>query len=171
MPQFIGFSTIGASVPRSTNIQVQGAANMNTGIGPNGLVPINGFGVTSASGSTTLPVFTGKKFTLTDGQLVMRDLMNALNIRIGEKVGQPGYGTRIWTYIFEPNTPDLQHQLENDIRSIAAADPRLDINYVKSYPQDNGILVEVQFAILPFNNPETLSVFFNQQTNTATLGV
>ena len=92
-----------------------------------------------------------------------------MNIPRGQKVGQPGYGTGIWDYLFEPNTPDLQILLENDIRSIAANDPRIDINYLKSYTQENGILLEIQLAILPFNNPQTLNVFFNSQNNSASL--
>jgi hypothetical protein len=43
------------------------------------------------------------------------------------------------------------------------------INSVKAYPQDNGILIEVEMAIAPFNNATQLSVFFNNATNTAVL--
>jgi len=138
-------------------------------VGPNGLTPINGYGVTSGLGSTITPIYSGKKFLTIDEQLVITDFINALNIPRGQKVGQPGFGTGIWDYIFEPNTPDLQLLLENDIRRIAANDPRIDINYLKSYTQENGILLEIQMAILPFNNPQTLSVFFNSQTNSASL--
>jgi len=169
MPQYIGFSTLHACQPKSTNLQIDSASTSYSLIGPNGLTPINGYGVTSGSGSITNPLYSGKKFTTTDAQLVMQDLINAFNIPIGQKVGQPGYGTTIWNYIFEPNTSDVQVLIENEIRSIIASDPRLAVNYVKSFPQENGILIEVQVAVVPFNNPETLNVFFNQQTNSAAL--
>jgi hypothetical protein len=36
-----------------------------------------------------------KKFTLLDFELIKRDLLNAFNIRQGQLVGRPGYGTVI----------------------------------------------------------------------------
>ena len=75
----------------------------------------------------------------------------------------------IWSFVFEPNDAQTQFRLEEEIRRIANGDPRLIINTVKSYPQENGILLEVELAIAPFNNAEILNVFFNNLTNTATL--
>ena len=95
--------------------------------------------------------------------------MNALNIPQGQKVGQPEYGTTLWSFVFEPNTLDVQTQLTQEIRRVASLDPRMIINSVKAYPQDNGILIEVEMAITPFNNATQLSVFFNNATNTAVL--
>ncbi len=148
MPTYIGFSTINANKPRSTNLDV---------------------GVDGGTGSTTKPIVFGKKFRSTDSQLVIQDLVNALNIQQGEKVGNPGYGTTLWSFVFEPNTADVQFQLENEIRRVASLDPRLIINTVKAYPQENGILLEVEFAIAPFNNVEQLNVFFDNATNIAVL--
>ena len=42
-----------------------------------------------------------KKFTLTDYDLIQRDLLNAFSIRQGELPGRPGYGTVIWNFLFE----------------------------------------------------------------------
>ena len=39
-----------------------------------------------------------KKFTVVDFDLIKIDLLNAFNIRQGELVGRPGYGTVIWNY-------------------------------------------------------------------------
>lgn len=148
MPTYIGFSTINANKPRSTNMNA---------------------GVDGGTGSTVQPVIYGKKFRSTDSQLVIQDLVNALNIQQGEKVGNPSYGTTLWTFVFEPNTADVQFQLENEIRRVANNDPRLIVNTVKAYPQENGILLEVELAIAPFNNVEQLNVFFDNSTNTAVL--
>ena len=148
MVAYKGFSTINANTPKSTNLQT----------GPAG-----------GTGSVVTPYNVGNKFGLVDGPLVIQDLVNALNIRQGEKVGKPGYGTTIWSFIFEPNTADVQFQLENEIRRVAGQDPRLVINTVKAYPQENGILLEVELAISPFNQANLLRVFFNSSTNTAVL--
>ena len=148
MPTYIGFSTIGANEPKTTNAST---------------------GIDGGVGGVLKPVIPGKKYRLVDEPLVIRDFLNALNIQQGQKVGNPGYGSSIWSYVFEPNDADTRLKIENEIRRIASSDPRLIINTVKSYAQDNGILLEVELAIAPFNNAEILNVFFNNLTNTATL--
>jgi phage baseplate assembly protein W len=148
MPQYIGFSTINACKPKTTNV-LPGIDGGVGGTGPNqGLV-------------------FGKKFKLVDSQLVLQDFLNALNTPQGQKVGQPEYGTAIWNYIFEPNTADVQTQLQNEIRRVASYDPRIILDYVKAFPQENGILLEVQLAVAPFNQAAVLNIFFNQQTGIA----
>jgi phage baseplate assembly protein W len=148
MPSYIGFSTINSNKPRSSNLPQ---------------------GVDGATGSVVNPIVFGKKYRLVDEQLALQDFVNALNIRQGEKVGNPGYGTTLWSFVFEPNTQDVQFQLQDEIRRVASTDPRLILNDVKAYPQENGILLELEIAVAPFNNAQSLSVFFNQNTNTAIL--
>ena len=85
----------------------------------------------------------------------------------GQKPGRPDYGTSLWSFVFEPNTFDVQIQLETEIRRIASLDPRLNLNSVVSYPEENGILIEVEFAISPFNNVQQLSILFDQNASRA----
>jgi len=148
MPTYIGFSTINANQPRSTNLNA---------------------GVDGGTGSIVQPIIFGKKFKLVDEQLVIQDFLNALNIPQGQKVGNPGYGTTLWSFVFEPNTADVQIQLQNEIRRVAGLDPRMIVNSVNAYPQENGILLEVELAVAPFNNAQVLSVFFNNSTSRATI--
>lgn len=148
MPTYIGFSTINANKPRSTYLDP---------------------GIDGGTGSITAPVIYGKKYRLVDEKLVIQDFVNALNFQQGQKVGNPAYGTTLWSFVFEPNTSDVQFQLQDEIRRVASLDPRLIINSVKAYPQENGILVEMELAVAPFNNAMALNVFFNNLTNTASL--
>lgn len=148
MPNYVGFSTANANKPKTTN-QPPGA---DGGVG-----------------SVLKPIVYGKKYRMVDQQLVIQDFINALNIPKGQKVGQPEYGTTVWDYVFEPNTADVQFALENEIRRVASQDPRMIVNFVKAYPQENGILIEVEFAVNPFNQATFLNVFFNSQTSLATV--
>jgi len=148
MPQYIGFSTIGANQPKTTNAPG---------------------GIDGGVGSIVNPIRVGKKYSVNDIPLVVRDFVNALNITQGQKVGQPQYGTTLWDFVFEPNTADVQFQLETEIRRVASQDPRIVLDYVRAYPQENGILLEVQMAVAPFNEALMLSVFFDSTTNTANI--
>lgn len=109
-----------------------------------------------------------KKFTLTDFELIKRDLLNAFNIRQGQLPGRPGYGTVIWDYLFEPQTVQTQNSINAEVQRVAGGDPRIFISDVQTYPQENGILIEVQLTVVPTQNAEILSIFFNQQQRTAT---
>ena len=146
MPTYIGFSTKNANKPRTTNAQT---------------------GVDGGTGSTVNPINFGKKYRVVDEALVIQDFINALNIPQGQKVGKPGYGTTLWSFVFEPNTADVQFQLQDEIRRVASQDPRLIVNLVKAYPKENGILIEIELAIAPFNNAQILNVFFDNATNSA----
>jgi len=150
MAQYIGFSTINACLPQTTN-------------------NVSGLAARSLDGGLGLqqPLNPGKKFRLLNSQLVVQDLINALNIRQGEKVGQPNYGSAVWNFLFDPNTVDVQNQLKNEIKRVASQDPRIILNNVNAFPKENGILVEIEMAVAPFNNASLLSIFFNQSTNTA----
>lgn len=149
MPQYIGFSTINANQPRTSNPRVNSADYGSTSI--------------------RKPLIFGKKYRMVDAPLVIQDFINALNIKFGTKVGQPGYGTTLWDFVFEPNTQNTRDQIENELRRVASLDKRIALNYVNTYYQENGILIEVQATVVPFQEPLQISVFFNRETNLASL--
>lgn len=148
MPNYIGFSTIAANRPKTNN------------------PPPGKYG---GPGSITNSLVSGKKYRMTDQALVIQDFLNAVNIKQGQKVGQPEYGSRLWDFVFEPNDTTTQEDIETELRRIISQDPRLQVGTIRVYPQENGILVELQLAVYPFNQTELLSVFFNSRTGAASV--
>jgi phage baseplate assembly protein W len=110
-----------------------------------------------------------KKFTLTDGELVKRDLLNAFNIRQGTLPGRPDYGSTLLDYIFENQDTTTERAIIAEIQRIAAGDPRIYISDLNFYPQENGVLIELQVQIIPGTTTEQLSIFFDQATKQASL--
>jgi phage baseplate assembly protein W len=108
-----------------------------------------------------------KKFTLVDFQLIKRDLLNYFNIRQGEKVGRPDVGTTMWNLIFEPQTEQTASLIVQEMQRIVGQDPRIYLSSAEAYPQVNGILVELEIQAVQGQTAELLSVFFDQQTRTA----
>lgn len=109
-----------------------------------------------------------KKFTLVDFELVKRDLLNALNITQGQLVGRPGYGTMIWSYIFDNQTQATERAILAEIQRVVSLDPRIYLQSANMYPQLNGILIEVELMMVPGQTTEFLSLYFDQQTASAT---
>jgi phage baseplate assembly protein W len=108
-----------------------------------------------------------KKFTLTDFALIKRDLLNAFNIRQGQLPGRPDYGTVLWDFLFENQVEELQRNIEQEIQRVAGGDPRIYISDIQAYPQNNGILIELQLQIVASTDAERLSVFFDLETRSA----
>jgi phage baseplate assembly protein W len=121
-----------------------------------------------------MPTFIGfntqdqfKKFTLLDADLVKRDLLNGLNIRQGQLPGRPQYGTALWDNLFENQTNETTQSIEREIQRVAGYDPRIQISNVEVFPQENGILIQVELAIVPSTDAQRLSIFFDQQQRRA----
>ena len=108
-----------------------------------------------------------KKFTLTDFELIKRDLLNAFNIRQGELVGRPAYGTTIWDFLFENQLQETERALLTEIQRVAGGDPRLYVSNVELFPQNNGILIQIEITVVPSTTAETLSIFFDQEQRRA----
>ena len=121
-----------------------------------------------------MPAFIGfntqgqnKKFTLTDDALVKRDFLNALNIQQGQLPGRPQYGTIIWENIFNNQSNELITNIENELQRVAGGDPRMQLTNIEVFPQENGLLLQVELQIVSSTTSERLRIFFDQETRTA----
>jgi phage baseplate assembly protein W len=121
-----------------------------------------------------MPTFIGfntidqyKKFTLVDFDLIKRDLSNAFNIRQGQLPGRPGVGTIIWDFVFENQDQVTQQRILEEVQRVVAQDPRLSIVSTNVYPQQHGILIELEVQVVPSTDAQRLSVFFDEQQRRA----
>ena len=146
MAKYIGFSTQGVDEVRRTQVTA---------------------GADGGAGSITNPVHSNRKYRVLDQELVIRDLLNALNTPQGQLPGRPEYGTSLWDFVFGPNVYDVQQQLQDELKRVVSLDPRLILNYVTCYPSDSGILIEIELAVSLFNEPMQLSIMFDKTTSRA----
>lgn len=123
-----------------------------------------------------MPTFIGfntigqnKKFTLTDFELIKRDLANAFNIQQGDLPGRPGYGSNIWAYLFENQTTENQQLILQEISRIASGDPRISLVDATLFAQDNGLRVEIELQVVPSTTAERLALFFDLGSQQATI--
>lgn len=108
-----------------------------------------------------------KKFTAVDFRLIKIDLLNAFNIQQGQLPGRPGYGTVIWQYLFQNQTQDTQEAIVEEIQRVVAGDPRVYVQDIQMFPQEHGILIQLELVTVPSSDAERLSIFFNQQSRSA----
>ena len=122
-----------------------------------------------------MPTFIGfntigqfRKFTLTDADLVKRDLINALNIQQGSLPGRPDYGTTVWSYLFENQTPEVVARIGEELQRLVRSDPRVFLQDFEVYPQENGMLIQMQVRIVPDTTVQTLAIAYDAQSRQAT---
>jgi phage baseplate assembly protein W len=109
------------------------------------------------------------KFTLLDFELIKRDLANAFNIQQGQLPGRPEVGTVIWSLVFENQSAETQNAILAEVQRVIALDPRIVLTQANIYPQENGLLIEIQIQTIPGQTAQFLQLFFDQQNNIATV--
>lgn len=105
-----------------------------------------------------------KSYTVTDFELIKRDLLNALTIRQGEMPGRPNVGTTMFTLMFEPQGEPTNKAIIKEIQRVVAQDPRIQVSDINVFPQENGILIELEVDTVSGQQGELLNIFFNNQT-------
>lgn len=105
-----------------------------------------------------------KKFAVNDFDLAKQDLYNYLNIRKGEKLMNPDFGTIIWGLLFEPLTPEIKSAIMNDLTTIISYDPRINANKITISEFQHGIQILVELRYVPTNQTETLKLKFDRNT-------
>ena len=108
-----------------------------------------------------------KHFRVTDFELVKQDLLNYFNIRKGEKLMNPEFGTIIWDKIFDPLTEDTKAIIMQDIKRIISYDPRLAAQDVNVIEYDRGLQIEITLIYIQTNQVGNLKLQFDQQARTA----
>lgn len=106
-----------------------------------------------------------RRFKLTDFELVRQDLFNHFQIRKGEKLMNPDFGTIIWNVIYEPFTESLRDMIVDDIKRVVGYDPRLAVENIIITEFTNGIFLELELRYLLTNETSTLSLQFDRDSS------
>ena len=114
-------------------------------------------------GFSTISLDT-ENFKLYDIALVKQDLLNHFNIRQGERLMQPTFGTIIWDLLFEPITEELKSLIIQNVNQIINYDPRISAQQVIVTTYESGIQIECLITYLPYNISEALQLRFDQSS-------
>jgi phage baseplate assembly protein W len=112
-----------------------------------------------------------KKFRVTDFDLVQQDLFNHFNIRKGEKLMNPEFGTIIWGMLFEPLTDTVRKAIVADVKRIAMYDPRIAVNSIQLNEYQQGLQINMVLTYLVEDRTVTLAFNFDRDSKTVSQGV
>jgi phage baseplate assembly protein W len=106
-----------------------------------------------------------RKFRLTDFELARQDLFNYFNIRKGEKLMNPNFGTIIWDLLYEPFNLSIKDAISEDIKRIVSYDPRLLVNNIDIFEKDLSLLIELTITYVPNNQTARMRVNFDRNSS------
>ena len=107
-------------------------------------------------------------FNLADKNLIIMDLINHFNIRKGEKLMQPNFGSSIWSMMFEPLNEETKNIIVDDVKTVVGYDPRTRVNNVIVTQFDHGVQLDIELEYLPSNQSDTLSLMFDNASQKLT---
>jgi phage baseplate assembly protein W len=107
-----------------------------------------------------------KKFKLTDFELVKQDITNHFNMRKGEKLMNPDFGTIIWDTLFNPLDQDTKNAIIQDVKKIISYDPRIAAENVIVTEFEQGIQIQIDLLYISTDQRSTLNLQFDQQSKT-----
>ena len=94
--------------------------------------------------------------------MIKQDLVNHFNIRKGEKLYQPEYGTIIWDAIFEPFTDTLKQRVLDDVQSIINSDPRVEVDGLALQEKEFGLQIQCVLRYVDYDVSEALQLTFDK---------
>lgn len=105
-----------------------------------------------------------KKFRLVDLDLVKRDLLNHFQIRKGEKLMNPNFGSIIWSTLYEPLDEPTKKVILDDVKKIVSYDPRLAVDQVILQELDNGLQIQISLTYIPTNMTSVMNLTFDRDS-------
>ena len=106
--------------------------------------------------------------TLYDFDIIRQDIINQFNIRKGERVMNPNFGTIIWDLIFEPFTDDVKQALSDDISRVCNSDPRAVPIQIDINEQEYGMLLEITLKYVGTDQTANMRLSFDKKLGLVT---
>jgi len=100
---------------------------------------------------------------LYDVELVKQDLLNHFNIRKGEKLENPDFGTNIWLYLFDPLDDDTKNAVIRDVEEVINYDPRVTLDQIEVQEAEQGLSVKMTVLYIGYAIGETINLLFDSE--------
>lgn len=110
-----------------------------------------------------------KKFRLTGLDLIKRNLLNHFQIRKGEKLMHPDFGSIIWNMLFEPLNEETKKTILEDVTRIVRYDPRLIVNEVLIQQLGYGLQLQITLTYKPTNETAIMNLEFHKDSQSVVM--
>jgi phage baseplate assembly protein W len=100
-------------------------------------------------------------YSLTNIELVKRDILNHFATPMGSRVMLPGFGTRIYEMLFDPFDEYTKNAIIEDAVRVVKSDPRVELSAVDVFQEDQALNVVMVLLFKPESVTDNLFVTFS----------
>lgn len=102
-------------------------------------------------------------YTLTDEDIVKRDLLNEFETRKGERLMRPNFGSIVHDLLMNPEDTFTMEEVKDDIRRIINKEPRVSLLDIKLYSLDHALRAEIALRYEVLESEDVLYVEFKRE--------
>jgi len=99
-------------------------------------------------------------YSLTNIELVKRDINNQFATPLGSRVMLPSFGTKIYDYLFDPFDEYTKGAIIADATRVVQSDPRVSLINIDVYQEDQALTVAMVLQFQPESITDSLFVSF-----------
>lgn len=100
-------------------------------------------------------------YSLTNIELVKRDINNHFATPMGSRVMLPGFGSRIFELLFDPFDEYTKNLIIEDAVRVIQEEPRVELVAIDVFQEDQALTVAMQLLFKPESITESLFVMFS----------
>jgi uncharacterized protein len=99
-------------------------------------------------------------YSLTNIDIVKRDINNQFATPLGSRVMLPGFGTNIYNFLFDPFDEYTKNAIIEDAVRVVQSDPRVSLVNIDVFQEDNALNVVMILLFQPESITDSLFVTF-----------
>lgn len=99
-------------------------------------------------------------YSLTNIELIKRDLYNHFATPMGSRVMLPGFGTRIYDFLFDPFDEETKNAIIEDAVRVVSEEPRVELESIDVFSEDQALTVAMILIFKPESITDSLFVSF-----------
>jgi len=103
-------------------------------------------------------------YSLSDMDLVKRDLLNEFYTKKGERVMRPNFGCIVHDLLMNPEDSFTEEEIKEDIIRIVDREPRVRLNDIILYSSDHAIRIELHLDFVVLESQDVLYLEFTRDS-------
>lgn len=100
-------------------------------------------------------------YSLTNVDLVKRDINNQFATPMGSRVMLPNFGTRIYEYLFDPFDEYTKNTIIEDAVRVIQSDPRVSLVNIDVFQEDQALNIVMTLLFKPESITDNMFVTFS----------
>lgn len=102
-------------------------------------------------------------YSLTNIELIKRDINNQFATPMGSRVMLPSFGTRIYDYLFDPFDDYTKNTIIEDAVRVINDEPRVSLVSIDVFQEDQALTIVIILLFKPESITDSMYVRFSQK--------